>query len=37
MREKEQNLRELEIYVHIPFCVKKCAYCDFLSALAGKT
>ncbi|MBQ9766178.1 MAG: radical SAM family heme chaperone HemW [Lachnospiraceae bacterium] len=20
------------IYVHIPFCVKKCAYCDFLSA-----
>lgn len=23
--------RELGIYVHIPFCVKKCAYCDFLS------
>ena len=23
--------RELEIYIHIPFCVKKCAYCDFLS------
>lgn len=22
----------LEIYVHIPFCVKKCNYCDFLSA-----
>ena len=21
----------LEIYVHIPFCVKKCGYCDFLS------
>ncbi len=21
----------LGIYVHIPFCVKKCAYCDFLS------
>lgn len=21
-----------EIYVHIPFCVKKCEYCDFLSA-----
>lgn len=21
----------LELYVHIPFCVKKCAYCDFLS------
>ena len=23
--------KELEIYIHIPFCVKKCAYCDFLS------
>ena len=23
--------RELGIYVHIPFCVRKCAYCDFLS------
>lgn len=22
----------LEIYIHIPFCVAKCAYCDFLSA-----
>ena len=22
----------LEIYIHIPFCIKKCAYCDFLSA-----
>lgn len=24
----------LEIYVHIPFCVKKCDYCDFLSGPA---
>ena len=24
----------LGIYVHIPFCVKKCNYCDFLSAPA---
>ena len=24
-------MRELELYVHIPFCVKKCDYCDFLS------
>lgn len=24
----------LELYIHIPFCVKKCAYCDFLSAPA---
>lgn len=23
---------ELELYLHIPFCVRKCAYCDFLSA-----
>lgn len=23
---------KLEIYIHIPFCVKKCDYCDFLSA-----
>lgn len=23
--------KNLELYVHIPFCVKKCNYCDFLS------
>ena len=23
--------KPLELYVHIPFCVKKCQYCDFLS------
>ena len=22
---------DLELYIHIPFCVKKCSYCDFLS------
>lgn len=27
-------MRDLEIYIHIPFCVRKCAYCDFLSAPA---
>ena len=21
----------MELYIHIPFCVRKCAYCDFLS------
>lgn len=26
--------RELELYFHIPFCVQKCLYCDFLSAPA---
>ena len=24
--------KELELYLHIPFCVSKCRYCDFLSA-----
>ena len=24
-------MKQLGIYVHIPFCVRKCAYCDFLS------
>lgn len=24
--------KELELYLHIPFCVKKCNYCDFFSA-----
>lgn len=24
-------MRRLSIYLHIPFCVKKCRYCDFLS------
>lgn len=23
--------KNLELYVHIPFCIRKCAYCDFLS------
>lgn len=26
----------LEIYVHIPFCIRKCAYCDFLSGPADE-
>lgn len=25
-------MRPLEIYIHIPFCIRKCRYCDFLSA-----
>lgn len=24
-------MKELGIYIHIPFCVKKCDYCDFVS------
>lgn len=25
-------MRPLELYIHIPFCERKCKYCDFLSA-----
>ena len=28
--------KSLGIYIHIPFCVCKCKYCDFLSGPAGK-
>lgn len=28
--------REVELYIHIPFCMKKCAYCDFLSGPAPR-
>lgn len=28
--------KELELYIHIPFCVKKCDYCDFLSFPASE-
>ena len=24
-------MKNLGVYVHIPFCAKKCAYCDFVS------
>ena len=27
--------KSLGIYIHIPFCVRKCKYCDFLSGPAG--
>lgn len=27
--------KELELYIHIPFCIRKCAYCDFLSGPAN--
>lgn len=29
-----KNKNELGIYIHIPFCVHKCIYCDFLSSPA---
>ena len=30
-------LPPLALYVHIPWCVKKCPYCDFNSHAAGPT
>ncbi len=32
MEERCCGKKELELYFHIPFCVRKCFYCDFLSA-----
>ena len=26
----------MKLYIHIPFCIRKCAYCDFLSAPADQ-
>lgn len=34
MEQIKTDVKELELYIHIPFCIKKCAYCDFLSAPA---
>ena len=34
IREKDVREKGLELYLHIPFCVKKCDYCDFLSGPA---
>ena len=34
---KELTKGVLELYLHIPFCVKKCLYCDFLSWPADRS
>lgn len=31
------KMKQLSLYIHIPFCVRKCNYCDFLSAPADET
>lgn len=31
MERNHKIRKELELYLHIPFCVRKCNYCDFLS------
>lgn len=28
-----EDYRRFELYIHIPFCAKKCLYCDFLSGV----
>ena len=35
MKASNQVPGRLELYLHIPFCVRKCEYCDFLSAPAA--
>ncbi|NLK26868.1 MAG: oxygen-independent coproporphyrinogen III oxidase [Clostridiales bacterium] len=34
---KDHEKRRLGLYIHIPFCIRKCDYCDFLSAPATDT
>lgn len=34
-KKEDCMMQKLELYIHIPFCVQKCAYCDFLSAPAN--
>ncbi len=29
-------MKKIGIYIHVPFCVRKCYYCDFLSFPAGE-
>ena len=36
MKAEFQISNPLSLYIHIPFCIKKCNYCDFLSAPAGE-
>lgn len=31
----QESLKKLRLYIHIPFCIRKCLYCDFVS-FAGK-
>lgn len=31
------SVKTMQLYIHIPFCVKKCQYCDFLSFPADES
>ena len=31
MKKETNTVRPLGLYLHIPFCRKKCDYCDFYS------
>lgn len=35
--ETDMIKKNMELYIHIPFCVKKCQYCDFLSFPADES
>ena len=36
MGRGKSNKRRLGLYLHIPFCKSKCAYCDFYSFVPGE-
>ena len=36
MNDIELQIPPLSLYVHLPWCVKKCPYCDFNSHVAGE-
>lgn len=31
LTEKRDKMNKLGVYIHIPFCIRKCLYCDFCS------
>ena len=31
----ENNNKDISLYIHIPFCISKCTYCDFFSIPTG--